>query len=1200
MNIIFARLVNTFNSLATENRSPEELSTKVTSTVNQFVLYIVYLFIGRLILAYCAILGFRITSLRISAAIRLHYLTRIFSQPISTLDALPPGQITSITTITANILQLGISERLSSLIQALTVITTALTIGCVFSWELTLVTSTGLVAIGTWYTFITPRVVKKQGEMREVELEAAGVVGEALGAIRMVKACGAEEKMGKMFDACVERWLQLGKGMSGWLSIMHAPVFFTIFAVLMSVMTMLAHINAVSVPLSAASNAINAASIFFTVIDAPIPDTGGAKGSEVFLSADIVLHRINFAYPARPEIRILNDLTLAIPRGRKTAIVGPSGSGKSTIVALIQRWYDLGGKDPVTNYLRNGEIRIGEKPLNQIDMRWWRSQIGFVQQETFLFNDTIFKNVAYGLTGTEWEDVPGEEKRKLVKQACKEAYADEFIEMLPEGYDTPVGDVGIQLSGGQRQRICIARAIVRRPKILIFDEATSALDVASERIVQLALEKVSHNRTTIVIAHRLSTIRNADNIIVMSQGKVVQMGTHESLLGEKGGEYANLVHAQQLHSTNYKHSLEDGEDELDLNMEDYKLIDKSSYGTLDASETTAVETESPIPVKGPRSIFRSIGILLYEQKLNSMGLLLILVGAMGAASSNPIQAYLFARLISSFAYWGDWLRATNTFLCLMLLAVATGVGLSYFTLGWVSNTLSIRTVSSYRKEYFNNTVAKPISFFDEPSNSIGILTANIASDPAQLQQLLGINMAMVLISFFGLIGCIAIAMSFYWRFALVIIGSSMPIILAGGWYRVRHEVKFESRNNEVFAESARFATEAIGAIRTVACLTLEQSICKRYDDLLKKHIDKSLKEARVSGIVFAASDSLVLLCMAFALWYGGRLLSRLEISSFEFLVVYLAVIQGTLAAGQWLSFGPNLAQVSLAATRIQSMRPSSFEDAPLTQSSGSLSSNYTLPMTIIYPGAAIEFRNISFTYPSRKNVHVLQNLNLRIQNGQFAAIVGSSGSGKSTIISLLERFYKAQRGQILYNQEDITKTPLHTFRKRLSLVAQEPYLFRGSIRDNVLLGMEIASRSEKDMNEAMYRACAAAGIHDFITSLPQGYATPIGNAGIALSGGQKQRISIARALIREPEVLLLDEATSALDAQTEKEVMGMLEETRKSRTMVVVAHRLATIRRADVIFVMNRGRIAEAGRHEELVAKTGGIYSEMVRAQGLL
>ena len=172
----------------------------------------------------------------------------------------------------------------------------------------------------------------------------------------------------------------------------------------------------------------------------------------------------------------------------------------------------------------------------------------------------------------------------------------------------------------------------------------------------------------------------------------------------------------------------------------------------------------------------------------------------------------------------------------------------------------------YRKEYFCNIISKRISFFDLPNNSAGLLSARLATDPTQLQQLLGINMAMVLISVSSLVGCIILAEVFHWKFATVVIVSSLPIILAGGWYRVRHEVKFEVRNNEVFAASARYATEAIGAIRTVTSLTLEHTVCDRYNNLMKEHVIQSWKEARLSCLVFAASDSLILLCMAFSLW----------------------------------------------------------------------------------------------------------------------------------------------------------------------------------------------------------------------------------------------------------------------------------------------------------------------------------------------
>jgi ATP-binding cassette subfamily B (MDR/TAP) protein 1 len=417
------------------------------------------------------------------------------------------------------------------------------------------------------------------------------------------------------------------------------------------------------------------------------------------------------------------------------------------VVALISRWYELGGNDPTTNYLRNGEITFGDRSLNSIDMLWWRSQLGLVQQEPFLFNDTILKNVEYGLVNTEHEHASEQVKQMLVERACRDAYADEFIRNLPEvreshtlvfqvanhrtqGYSTQVGEVGLQLSGGQRQRIAIARAIVRNPKILIFDEATSALDVTSERIVQAALAKASQGRTTIVIAHRLSTIMVADQIAVVSKGKVLQLGTHRSLLEDIDGTYWKLVNAQQL-VANIPRIADNVLWSGNLDKRISHLIEKESYDTLVESEHNTVgDLEQKMPSGGAEvccndsrpikintsqedlgissgnTIFRSFGMLLFEQKRNWGGYVLMLFAAAGAGcrystlyilgyatntyvlASSAIQAYLFARLISGFAYWGEPLLDSTSFLCLMLLVVAVGVGLSYFALGWVSNNVS--------------------------------------------------------------------------------------------------------------------------------------------------------------------------------------------------------------------------------------------------------------------------------------------------------------------------------------------------------------------------------------------------------------------------------------------------------------------------------------------------------------------------------
>jgi ATP-binding cassette subfamily B (MDR/TAP) protein 1 len=254
---------------------------------------------------------------------------------------------------------------------------------------------------------------------------------------------------------------------------------------------------------------------------------------------------------------------------------------------------------------------------------------------------------------------------------------------------------------------------------------------------------------------------------------------------------------------------------------------------------------------------------------------------------------------------------------------------------------------------------------------------------------------------------------------------------------------------------------------------------------------------------------------------------------------------------------------------------------------------WKLPTHLPWRGADVEFRNIHFAYPTR-SLPVLKGVSLTIQHGQFAAIVGSSGSGKTTIISLLQRFYEPTLGTIWQDGNRITSIPLSVLRKRMSLVAQEAYLFRGTIRENVLLGMD----EDIVAKETMHLACRQAGIHDFIDSLPDGYDTNIGTSGVSLSGGQRQRISIARALIRNPTILLLDEATSSLDSQTEREVQEVFERTGQGRTIICVAHRLATVKKANVIFVMHDGRIVERGDHQSLL-RLGGRYWQMCQAQSV-
>jgi ABC-type multidrug transport system fused ATPase/permease subunit len=423
----------------------------------------------------------------------------------------------------------------------------------------------------------------------------------------------------------------------------------------------------------------------------------------------------------------------------------------------------------------------------------------------------------------------------------------------------------------------------------------------------------------------------------------------------------------------------------------------------------------------------------------------------------------------------------------------------------------------------------------------------------------------------------------------------MPLILAAGYVRTRIEMQFEQDNAKVFENSSQFAAEAVGAFRTVLSLIMEDSITDRYNNLLKGHVKQSFHSAKFGTIVFAASDSVDLACMALTFWYGGTLLASREYDIVKFFVVYMGVVFGAMAAGQWFSVAPNMAQATGAANRILSMRSTRTHD-----------DEQNLEPREAKDGVSVEFRNVDFTYKSRE-VPVLSKLNLKVEPGQFAALVGASvmffqksrfactsltsnqGCGKSTSISLLERFYDATKGTILYNGQDITTLSPSSYRAQLSLVAQEPTLYEGTIRENVALSVDTASDADIEA------ACRDAQIHDFITSLPESYNTRLGPKGMSLSGGQKQRLSLARALLRKPKLLLLDEATSSLDSESEKLVQEAIERAagEGGRTVIAVAHRLATIQKADVIFVLGSGKVLEKGDHQSLLRRRG-VYWQMV------
>lgn len=871
-------------------------------------------------------------------------------------------------------------------------------------------------------------------------------------------------------------------------------------------------------------------------------------------------------------MKVLQDITLDFEAGKVTAIVGASGSGKSTIVGLMERWYD-----PL-----EGQILLDDQNIKVLNVKWLRSQIGYVQQEPVLFNDTVFNNVAHGLFGTDLDNLSESKRRELVRSACIEANADDFIMQLPEGYDTNVGERGTLLSGGQKQRIAIARSIISNPRILLLDEATSALDPKAEEVVQAALDRVSRSRTTIMIAHKLSTVQKANKIVVLAQGKLVEQGTHASLLAA-GGPYASLVHAQSLH----------GEDNDHLEAETGSSVPLKHI-------TEHLETELT-PIKGAKqlddpdisrklSLARCIWIVLYEQRRLWPYFLCGTAASIAGGAAFPLQAYIFSKIITVFEVPRSQLQHDANFWALIFFFLALGVLVAYASIGLFFTVAAFLASRVYRSEYFGAMLRQDIKFFDVEGGAAGSLTSKLSTDPQRLQDLISSNFGLILIVIVDLLSCCTLALAVGWRLAIVAIFGCIPPLFFAGFMRMRLEMTSQDRSRKPYQESARFVSEAIAAIRTVSSLGLEPKILAKYGQSLQTSVRKSYKQTLITMVLFGLSESLDLAATGLAFWYGAKLLSEGKYGTQAFFIVFSAVLFGGQAAGFLFGFTLNITKAHSAANHIIHLRSSS----PPINSSRGIDPSKEKPDD----GVAISFSKVRFAYPSRPSVPVLRNLNLVIPHGQSVGIVGASGCGKTTTVALIERFYDIQSGSIQICGTELRDLDVHAHRARIGMVSQETTVYQGSIRENILLGLPPNEDSSQIGDDRVIDACKAANIHDFIVSLPEGYDTDAGSHGLALSGGQRQRLAIARALIRDPEILLFDEATSALDTQSERVVQEAIENAGRGRTVVSVAHRLSTVKSCDRIFVIEQGRVVESGKHEELMGRKG-VYWEMVKGQSL-
>ncbi|XP_009993265.1 PREDICTED: multidrug resistance protein 1-like [Chaetura pelagica] len=1223
--IVFGDMTNSFVQSGMKSNVSEVNSSScpsipgidIEAEMTKFAYYYVGIGFAVLILSTIQVWTFLIAATRQAARIRQKFFFAVLHQEMAWFDTTQIGMLNTRLTEDINTIHEGIGDKICIFVQFVATFLTGIIVGFIYGWKLTLVilsVSPLLAASAAVWSSLLATLTAKE---LSAYAKAGAVAEEILTAIRTVVAFNGQQKALAKYDANLEMARSVGVkkcittntslGVSQFLIFgSYALAFWygtkltaeeedydigRVLIVFFSVLLGAFSLGQAAPNLEAVANARGAAYEVYQIINKKrLIDSSSKEGYKPDkLIGEIEFRNIHFNYPSRPDVKILKGLNLKVQTGKTIALVGASGCGKSTTVQLLQRFYD-----PV-----QGEITLDGRDIRTLNVKWLRENIGIVSQEPVLFATTIAENIRYGR-----EDISDAE----IEQAAKEANAFDFISRLPDKFNTMVGERGAQLSGGQKQRIAIARALARNPKILLLDEATSALDTQSESIVQAALDKARTGRTTIVIAHRLSTIRTADTIAAFEKGIVVEQGTHSELMVQKGVYYSLVMQQGCSNDVEDEGTSEESED---MGPEEYEENDRKDL----VEELTLQDGFEESVMSGRGSVRRRSSRYkrkrrFYKKKvfgkkknkqleeenlpavpysrilaLNKPEWLYVLLGVIAAAISgavHPAFAVIFGKIIGAFQETDPEKRNKNTVvLSLMFLLLGVIILIAYIIQGFMFGKSGEILTMRLRSLSFRALLQQEIGWYDDQKNAVGVLLTRLATDASQVKGATGSRLGLMTMTVFTLLIAVIIAFVYGWQLTLLVL-ACIPFIIATNAARVSSVSGHAAKDQKALEEAGRISTESVENIRTVVSLTREEAFYERYVASLNGPYRDALKKAPFYGLTYGVAQCANYFVDAAVFRFGAWLIAHC-LSNFEnVFIVFSSIMFAAMNVGQSASLAPDYGKARTSAQRIFQL----LDRKPLINSyseEGEKLSNFE---------GNIEFRNIHFVYPTRPEVQVLQGLNMKVNKGQTLALVGSSGCGKSTSIQLLERFYDPVEGQVLADGFDTKSLHLQWLRSRLGLVSQEPILFDCSIAENIQYG----DNSRVVSQEEIEAAAKAANIHAFIEKLPEKYNTRVGEKGTQLSGGQKQRIAIARALVRNPAILLLDEATSALDTESEKIVQKALDNARQGRTCIIIAHRLTTVQTADIIAVIQNGRVVEQGTHSQLLAKEGHYYA-LVNAQ---
>ena len=848
------------------------------------------------------------------------------------------------------------------------------------------------------------------------------------------------------------------------------------------------------------------------------------------LFSSLSLSALSYTYPGETQ-PALRDITLEIHAGEHIALVGMSGAGKSTMAALLLRFI----------HTDDGQITINHEPLSAFSLESWRSIVAWVPQNPYLFHDTIASNLR--LARPDATD-------QQLEAAAQAAYLGEFIQSLPHGYETIVGEEGARLSAGQAQRLALARAFLKNAPVLILDEPTSSLDPEQEMLVETAVHNLMRGRTVITIAHRLNTVFQADRIFVLEQGRLVEEGTHRDLL-ERGGIYAAMVNASA-----------GGEGQTSNIQAD---LGPAKFDHQPSANHRPAIKNLQLPF---------LRMLTFLRGSWGWVALSVLLGALTVGSNVGLMG-TSAFLISSAALHPE--------LGTLQVAIAgvrffgIGRGIFRYTERLTSHNVTFRLLARLRTWFYR--ALEPLAPARLMQYRSGDLLSRIVSDVETLENFYVRVVAPPLVATVIAAGMTVFLGRFDWSLAwinlayMLVLGIGLPLLT---WTLSHHA------GTELVSHRAALQARLVDSIQGLAEITAfgrGTAISKSIVADGKIYSKTQQQLASLTGFSSALTTLLVNLGMLSVLALAIPLVAKGQISGVMLAVLTLSALAGFEAVMPLPLAAQTLSSSLQSARRLFEM----VDTEPMVQETPSVRSISSSVLST----ASHELRitDLSFSYPGQSRP-ALQEINIGLTPGKQIAIVGPSGAGKSTLVNLLLRFWDYSQGRIYLDGRDFHEFAQEDVRRLFSVISQRTYFFNETILENLLLARPTAAKSEIE------NAAQQAQIHDFIIGLPKGYETIIGERGFRLSGGERQRLAIARALLKNAPIFLLDEPTANLDPLTERHLFDVLFKSTSSHPLLLITHRLVGMENMDEILVLSDGRIVEKGSHASLVAE-GGLYRHL-------